>query len=109
MRSIAASYWASRKNFAPLEQIPRSGCLWDDAEKRLGPCREVFTGPKPNSEGRLNVGFRFTPYAAEFANSMGCTIDGPSFSGLLIRVAIGHIRKGSAGQGCINSRRELTH
>jgi hypothetical protein len=27
--------------------------LWDDAEKRLGPWREAFTGPNPNPEGRF--------------------------------------------------------
>ena len=35
---------------------------------------------------------------------MGSTIDGSSFSGLLTRVEIGHIRIGSAGNGRIKSR-----
>ena len=35
---------------------------------------------------------------------MGSTIDGSSFSGLLTRVEIGYIRRGSAGNGRINSR-----
>ena len=36
-------------------------------------------------------------YAAD--NSIGSTIEGSSFSGLLTRVEIGHIRIGSAGNG----------
>jgi hypothetical protein len=36
-------------------------------------------------------------YAAEVANAIGSMIDGSSFSGLLTRVDIGHIRIGSAG------------
>ena len=43
-------------------------------------------------------------YAAEVANSIGSTIEGSSFSGLLTRVEIGHIRMGSAGNGRIKSR-----
>ena len=42
-------------------------------------------------------------YAAEVANSIGSTIEGSSFSGLLTRVEIGHIRMASAGKGRINS------
>ncbi len=42
-------------------------------------------------------------YAAEVVNSIGSTIDGSSFSGLLTRVEIGHIRMGSAGNGRIKS------
>jgi hypothetical protein len=42
-------------------------------------------------------------YAAEFADSIGSTIEGSSFSGLLTRVEIGHIRIGSAGNGLIRS------
>ena len=38
------------------------------------------------------------------ANSIGSTIDESSFSGLLTRVEIGHIRIGSAGNGRIRSR-----
>jgi hypothetical protein len=34
---------------------------------------------------------------------MGSTIEGSSFSGLLTRVEIGHIRIGSAGNGRIRS------
>ena len=41
--------------------------------------------------GSLKVGV----HAAD--NSIGSTIDGSSFSGLLTRVEIGHIRMGSAG------------
>jgi len=37
------------------------------------------------------------------ANSIGSTIEGLSFSGLLTRVEIGHIRIGSAGNGRIKS------
>jgi hypothetical protein len=33
------------------------------------------------------------------ANSVGSTIDGSSFSGLLTRIEIGHIRIGSDGNG----------
>jgi hypothetical protein len=33
---------------------------------------------------------------------MGSTIDGSSFSGLLTRVEIGHMRIGSAGNGWMN-------
>jgi hypothetical protein len=36
-------------------------------------------------------------YAAD--NSMGSTIEGSSFSGLLTRVEVDHIRIGSAGNG----------
>jgi hypothetical protein len=43
-------------------------------------------------------------YAAEFANSIGSTIEGSSFSGLLTRVENGHIRIGFAGKGLIRSR-----
>ncbi len=42
-------------------------------------------------------------YAAELVNSMGSMIEGSSFSGLLTRVETGHIRRGSAGNGRINS------
>ncbi len=42
-------------------------------------------------------------YAAEVANSIGSTIEGSSFSGLLTRVEIGHIRRGSAENGRIKS------
>jgi hypothetical protein len=38
------------------------------------------------------------------ANSTGSTIDGSSFSGLLTRVEIGHIRIRSAGNGRIRLR-----
>jgi hypothetical protein len=41
-------------------------------------------------------------YAAD--NSIGSRIEGSSFSGLLTRVEIGHIRIGSAGNGPIRSR-----
>jgi hypothetical protein len=47
--------------------------------------------------GSLKVGV----HAAD--NSIGSTIDGSSFSGLLTRVEIGHIRMGSAGNGRIKS------
>jgi hypothetical protein len=36
-------------------------------------------------------------------NSIGSTIEGSSFSGLLTRVEIGHIRIGWAGNGRIKS------
>lgn len=42
--------------------------------------------------------------AASVASSIGSTIDGSSFSGLLTRVDIGHIRIRSAGNGRIRSR-----
>jgi len=48
--------------------------------------------------------------AASVASSTGSTIDGSSFSALLKRVEIGHMRIGSAGKGRINSRgRLLSH
>jgi hypothetical protein len=40
-------------------------------------------------------------YAASVAGSTGSTMDGSSFSGLLTRVEIGHMRIGSAGKGRI--------
>jgi hypothetical protein len=40
---------------------------------------------------------------AVVANSIGSRIDGSSFSGLLTRVEIGHIRIGSEGYGRIKS------
>jgi hypothetical protein len=43
-------------------------------------------------------------YAAEVSNAIGSTIEGSSFSGLLARIEIGHIRIGSAGKGLIRSR-----
>src|SRR5262245_55479782 len=42
--------------------------------------------------------------AASIAGSTGSTIEASSFSGLLTRVEIGHIRIGSAGEGRIRSR-----
>jgi hypothetical protein len=42
------------------------------------------------------------PHAAD--SSIGSITDGSSFSGLLTRVEIGHIRIGVAGNGTINSR-----
>jgi hypothetical protein len=44
------------------------------------------------------------PYAASVATSTGSTIAASSFSGLLTRVEIGHIRIGAAGNGRIRSR-----
>jgi hypothetical protein len=44
------------------------------------------------------------PYAASVATSIGSTIAASSFSGLLTRVEIGHIRIGAAGNGRIRSR-----
>jgi hypothetical protein len=49
---------------------------------------------------RFSVG----TYAASLANSIGSTIDGSSFSGLLTRVEIGHIRISPEGNGRIRSR-----
>jgi hypothetical protein len=43
-------------------------------------------------------------HEATVANSIGSTVDGSSFSGLLTRVEIGHMRIGSAGKGRIKSR-----
>jgi hypothetical protein len=43
-------------------------------------------------------------YAASVVNSTGSRIEGSSFSGLLTRVEIGHIRIRSAGYGRIKSR-----
>jgi hypothetical protein len=43
-------------------------------------------------------------YAASVASSVGSRIEGSSFSGLLTRVEIGHIRIRSAGKGRIRSR-----
>ena len=44
---------------------------------------------------------RLATHAAD--SSIGSTIDGSSFSGLLTRVEIGHIHIGSAGNGLIRS------
>jgi hypothetical protein len=58
---------------------------------------------------KVNAATRTAPktwernYAAEVANTTGSTIEGSSFSGLLTRVEIGHIRIGSAGNGRIRS------
>jgi hypothetical protein len=41
--------------------------------------------------------------AASVASSIGSTIEASSFSGLLTRVDIGHIRNSSAGNGRIRS------
>jgi hypothetical protein len=54
-----------------------------------------------NSLRATNVGK--CSYAAEVAIAIGSTIEGSSFSGLLTRVEIGHIRMGSAGNGLIRS------
>jgi hypothetical protein len=43
-------------------------------------------------------------YGAPDANSTGSTIEGSSFSGLLTRVEIGHVRIGSEGNGRIRSQ-----
>jgi hypothetical protein len=43
-------------------------------------------------------------YAVAALSSIGSTIEGSSFSGLLTLVEIGHIRIGSAGNGRIKSR-----
>ena len=50
--------------------------------------------------GRLRTGIF---YAAEVANAIGSTMEGSSFSGLLTRVEIGHIRIGSVGNSLIRS------
>ena len=47
---------------------------------------------------------RCGPYAASVATSIGSIIDGSSFSGLLTRVEIGHIRIKSAANGRMRSR-----
>ncbi len=47
---------------------------------------------------------RSATYAASVVTPAGSTIDGSSFSGLLTRVEIGHMRIGPAGNGRINSR-----
>ena len=44
---------------------------------------------------------RLATHAAD--SSIGSTIDGSSFSGLLTRMEIGHVRIGSAGNGLIRS------
>src|SRR5215467_8333583 len=44
------------------------------------------------------------PYAASVESWIGSTIEGSSFSGLLTRVEIGHIRIKSAGYGRMRSR-----
>ena len=46
---------------------------------------------------------RCSDYATDVDISIGWTMEGSSFSGLLTRVEIGHIRIGSAGNGCIRS------
>jgi hypothetical protein len=48
--------------------------------------------------------WRQLSYAASVAGSMGSKIERSSFSGLLTRVEIAHIRSSSAGKGRIRSR-----
>jgi hypothetical protein len=48
---------------------------------------------------------RRSAYAAEVVNSIGSTIEGSSFSGLLTRVEIGHIRISPGGKASIHADR----
>jgi malonyl CoA-acyl carrier protein transacylase len=55
----------------------------------------VVVSGKPTSMSRAGRLLSF--YAPEAASLIGSRIEGSSFSGLLTRVEIGHIRFGSAG------------
>ena len=59
-------------------------------------------GPEGTARGRF-YGRSSVGYAAD--SSIGLRIEGSSFSGLLTRVEVGHIRIGSAGNGRIKSMR----
>ena len=75
---------------------------------------EVLAMPSENFLVALECGGRDDPTTGQVAtvrlathaadSSIGLTIDGSSFSGLLTRMEIGHIRIGSAGNGRIRSR-----
>ena len=59
---------------------------------------------RPRRESSASSIGRRVLYATEVAKPIGSTIEGSSFSGLLTRVQIGHIRIGSAGNGSTKSR-----
>src|SRR6516165_2479249 len=65
-----------------------------DVRSRLGWSAEMV----------LSIPVQPRHYAASLANWTGSTIEGSSFSGLLTRVEIGHIRIRPAGNGRIRSR-----
>ena len=72
---------------------------------RYTPEPAAAIGPAQGCVNRLKQFRRIaTRYATAVANSIGSTMDGSSFSGLLTRVEIGQIRMGLAGNGRINSR-----
>src|ERR1039458_3085361 len=105
-----------------MAERPRQNGRWKDARQCLGETRErlaisfrllllpfghdrlprtrrhgAIEAVKPSSPvGRSKCGPR-SAYAAEMARSIGSRIEGSSFSGLLPRVEIGHIRMVSAG------------
>ena len=68
-----------------------------------GPAKPIF-GRGNRREAVVACPFRIWPSYAAVIGSIGSTIERSSFSGLLTRVEIGHVRIGSAGNGRIRSR-----
>ena len=78
--------------------------VWEGRSREAPPYPDHWPIAAPTrslAKGPLLEKFRSPCYAAD--NSIGSTIEGSSFSGLLTRVEIGHIRIGSAGSGRIKS------
>jgi hypothetical protein len=74
-------------------------CLRAERRARVGNVTPlVAAAAAPNDSLRCG-----TRHAASVASSLGSTIDGSSFSGLLTRVDIGHMRIRSAGNGLVGS------
>jgi hypothetical protein len=90
-RTYCAARCSEPSGFKP-GRLPRSS--------RPSACRTVSVGAPRASPSPSGV----RTYAALLANSMGSIIEGSSFSGLLTRVEIGHIRIRPAGNGRIRSR-----
>src|SRR5262249_60177248 len=65
---------------------------------------EASASQKPNNLRSLSSSDNKFAYAASVATSIGSMIDGSSFSGLLTRAEIGHMRMSSAGNGRIRAR-----
>jgi hypothetical protein len=65
--------------------------------------------PAPASDGPGARDHCETCYAASVASSIGAAIEGSSFSGLLTRVEIGHIRMRTAGKPIEITRVRITH
>src|SRR6478672_6383717 len=61
----------------------------------------VILGPRPAAALGHFSGHVSSAYAASVATSIGSTIEGSPFSGLLTRVEIDHMRISSAGKGRI--------